>query len=160
MRARLFDNSDQESIFEYKNRIVLTEGIKILKQNGLRRTNCRTAIINVFCSASAAIGHSELEDALIDKEFDRVTIYRTINTFLDKGIIHKVMDGSGAGKFALCSAKCDEHEHHDDHIHFNCSACGNTTCVDYVRTPEINLPQGYKVEEVNILLKGICINCQ
>ncbi|MFK7907523.1 MAG: Fur family transcriptional regulator [Chitinophagales bacterium] len=136
------------------------EGTQILKVNGLRLTNCRSAVIDVFCTADAAIGHAELEDALVEEEFDRVTIYRTINTFLDKGIIHKVMDGSGVGKFALCSAKCDEHEHHDDHVHFNCLACGNTTCMEDLVVPNIHLPKGYEVKEANLLLKGICLNCK
>lgn len=136
------------------------EGTQILKANGLRMTNCRSAVINIFCAANAAISHSELEDALVKEECDRVTIYRTINTFLDKGIIHKVMDGSGVGKFALCSAKCDEHEHHDDHVHFNCLACGNTTCMEDLIVPNIGLPKGYEVKETNLLLKGICRNCK
>ncbi len=136
------------------------EGTQILKVNGLRLTNCRSAVIDVFCSVNTAIGHAELEDALVEEEFDRVTIYRTINTFLDKGIIHKVMDGSGVGKFALCSAKCDEHEHHDDHVHFNCLTCGNTTCMEDLIVPQIHLPKGYEVKEANLLLKGICLNCK
>ena len=136
------------------------QGTEILKKNGLRLTNSRSAIINVFCTSNTAIGHAELEDALIEDEFDRVTIYRTINTFLDKGIIHKVMDGSGVGKFALCSAKCDEHQHHDDHIHFNCLKCGTTTCMEELLVPQIKLPKGYEVKEANVLLKGICAKCQ
>jgi len=136
------------------------EGTQILKVNGLRMTNSRSAIIDIFCAADAAIGHAELEDALVEEDFDRVTIYRTINTFLDKGIIHKVMDGSGVGKFALCSAKCDEHEHHDDHVHFSCLACGNTTCMEDLMVPNIHLPKGYEIKEANLLLKGICGNCK
>ncbi len=140
--------------------MLTTKGTEILKRNGLRLTNCRSAVIDVFCAAHTAIGHAELEDELIEDEFDRVTIYRTINTFLDKGIIHKVMDGSGIGKFALCSAKCDEHQHHDDHIHFNCLACGSTTCMEELSIPKVDLPQGYEVKEANLLLKGICVKCR
>ena len=137
----------------------MTKGKEILRRNGLRLTNCRNAVIDVFCTTHTALGHAELEDALIEEEYDRVTIYRTINTFLEKGIIHKVMDGSGIGKFALCSAKCDEHQHHDNHVHFNCVACGNTTCMEELLIPKVELPQGYEVKEANLLLKGICAKC-
>lgn len=136
------------------------EGTEILRKNGLRLTQCRNAIIEVFCTSNMAIGHAELDSALMEQEFDRVTIYRTINTFLEKGIIHKVMDGSGVGKFALCSPKCDEHQHHDDHVHFSCIKCGNTTCMEDLLIPQLTLPQGYEVKEAALLLKGTCGNCK
>ena len=67
--------------------------------------------------------------------FDRVTLYRTIKQFEEKGLIHEVIDTKGQAKYALCVTECTTHEHHDDHLHFHCSQCDRTIGVD----GEVNL---------------------
>ena len=74
---------------------------EILKQIDLRHTYTRENILNGFISKTIALSHADIESFLIDG-FDRVTIYRTLKTFLDKGIIHKVLDDQGGIKYALC----------------------------------------------------------
>ena len=63
----------------------------ILSEHGLRNTEARHGVLDVFKKYDYALSHSDLEKEL-QKYFDRVTIYRTIHAFLDKGIIHKVID--------------------------------------------------------------------
>lgn len=131
--------------------------VNILQKNKLRITDNRISILGQFIENEFALTHQELELSL--EHLDRVTIYRTLNSFLEKGIIHKVIDGDGAAKFAACSEACDEHSHHDEHIHFKCRKCGLTRCIDTISIPEIKLPDGYKMEESNYLVTGLCKNC-
>ncbi|MEZ4827986.1 MAG: transcriptional repressor [Bacteroidia bacterium] len=132
---------------------------QILRSHSLRVTDSRNAILEVFFQREVALSESEIESALLHN-CDRVTIYRTLSTFLEKGIVHKVLDDAGAMKYALCPTDCLEgHDHHHDHIHFKCEVCGNTSCVEQVRIPAIQLPVGYKLTEVNVLLQGICPRC-
>ena len=132
---------------------------KILKNHSLRVTVSRNAILGAFLNQGVAMSESEIEHS-IRHECDRVTIYRTLSTFLDKGIIHKVLDDSGAMKYAICSSGCHEGENHQhDHVHFKCNHCGTTTCIEQVRVPGLELPKGYQVAETNILLQGICPLC-
>lgn len=132
---------------------------QILRQHSLRVTDSRNAILNIFIGQGVALSESEIEHAL-EHDCDRVTIYRTLSTFLDKGIVHKVLDDSGAMKYALCPTDChDGHDHNHDHIHFKCEICGTTSCVEQVRVPNILLPKGYQLNEVNILLQGVCPHC-
>ena len=45
------------------------------------------------------------------------------------------------------------------HAHFYCEQCQRTTCLPEVDIPEIHLPEGYKLSNVNFMLKGICPEC-
>lgn len=129
-----------------------------LKNHDLRLTGSREDILQAFLEEENALSHSDLEGKFGER-FDRVTIYRTLKTFLDKGLLHKVLDDVGGTKYALCREDCSQKKHHHDHIHFKCCKCGNTTCIESVHIPEFSLPDGYKRQEINILVQGICPNC-
>ncbi len=129
----------------------------ILKHHQLRVTACRKQVIAVFLDKRHAIGHSELERQLAD--FDRVTIYRTLNTFLEKGIVHQVPDDVGEAKYALCSDDCDEHAHQDEHVHFKCLECNKLTCIAEIAIPNLTLPKGYVMKHATLLIKGLCEDC-
>lgn len=136
-----------------------TSGIKqILKQHKLRHTQCRSDILDQFMGTDHARSHHDIESEL--RQFDRVTIYRTLRTFLDKGLIHKIPDDEGNTRYALCPDKCTTHEHHHEHLHFKCEKCGLTTCMEHYEIPEINVPPGFQLKEVTVLALGICDKCQ
>ncbi|WP_296698936.1 transcriptional repressor [Algoriphagus sp.] len=129
----------------------------ILQSHKLRITDCRLEIIREFLEKQVALAHSDLEDSL-DNQFDRVTIYRTLKTFVDKDVIHKVLDDSGGAKYALCSH--EEHEEHShEHVHFKCEICGETTCLESITLPSIKLPAGFQKKEMSLLVQGICEKC-
>ncbi len=130
----------------------------ILSTHNLRKTTCREDVLNLFLKRNIALSSSDIE-LEIGVDFDRVTLYRTVKTFLDKGILHKVLDDSGSSKYALCHASCIHQEHHHQHVHFKCIVCGNTTCLDHVQIPLLKLPVGYLLKEADILVQGVCSSC-
>lgn len=130
-----------------------------LKSFNLRHTECREEILYAFSGSTSAMSHGDLEMAVDDK-YDRVTIYRTLKTFLEKGIIHKILDADGGTKYALCQKACTSETHQHDHVHFKCRICGDTTCLESVTIPSITLPRDYKTEEINLLIEGCCPNCK
>ena len=137
----------------------MEESIRILKANRLSKTEVRKKILELFMQSDIALSLPEIESSF--EKIDRITLYRTLKTFESKGIIHKAIDGTNHPKYAMCSGHCDEHSHHDNHAHFHCTACEKTICLDHVLTPNIpNLPAGYSVNETNLILSGVCIDCQ
>lgn len=132
---------------------------QILKDYDLRTTTSRSAILRLFLKNSFALSYSDIERE-IAATFDRVTVYRTLKTFLDKGVIHKVLDDEGSLKYALCSEPCSTQEHHHEHVHFKCIKCGHTSCLEEVTIPEVKLPKGFVMAEVNLLIQGTCNRCQ
>jgi len=130
--------------------------LSILQDHHLRVTECRLEIIRQFLDKQVALAHSDLEETL-DTQFDRVTIYRTLKTFLEKDVVHKVLDDSGATKYALCTH--EEKSHNHEHVHFKCETCGETTCLEAITLPAIKLPKGFEKKEMNLLVQGICEKC-
>lgn len=129
----------------------------ILRQNKLRRTDVRMGVLKVFLNHEEALSHNDIEDQF--DQIDRITLYRTLRTFEEKGIIHKALDGSEKQKYALCAEECSEHDHQDEHPHFYCFRCNRTVCLSEVSLPEIKLPPGYRLQQAQVVLQGICEEC-
>jgi Fur family transcriptional regulator, ferric uptake regulator len=129
----------------------------LLRNFDLRSTPTRQQIIHLFLKKNYALSHGDIEKEIAD-ELDRVTVYRTLKTFLDKGLIHKVLDDEGSLKYALCNEACTLTGHHHDHVHFKCTTCGQTNCLN-IDVPAVKLPKGYKPSEVNLLIQGVCERC-
>src|SRR6478609_1245485 len=136
-----------------------TSSTEILKNSGLSITDKRLKILELFQKNSKALSHADIEN-LSGKNFDRVTIYRTLQTFVDKGIVHTIPTADNSIMYALCKEACSEGHHHDDHVHFLCDICGTTYCLDNVNIPEVNIPKGFSVHQTNVLINGVCKNCR
>lgn len=135
----------------------ITSSVNLLKQHKLRKTPARVEILELYSDTPHAMSHGDVEREL--SEMDRVTIYRTLATFEEKGIIHRAYDGGGVVKYALCSAGCSTHNHNDEHLHFSCVQCGNTYCIEGYSVPEVKTPEGYTMNEVFLFAKGTCKAC-
>jgi Fur family ferric uptake transcriptional regulator len=131
----------------------------ILRRNSLSVTESRKKILNLFLNVSGALAHGDIERKAGEK-FDRVTVYRTLQTFVEKGIIHTIPTTDNSVRYALCKDNCTEGHHHDNHVHFICLKCGSTLCMEDVIVPEIRMSKGYSVNEIEVVVKGICLNCQ
>ncbi len=130
----------------------------LLKKNRLSITGSRKKILQLFLEQPGALAHGDIEKKAGEK-FDRVTVYRTLQTFVDKGIVHTIPTADNSIRYALCKDDCSEGHHHDHHIHFVCDNCGNTYCLDDVVTPEIKLPRGYATKHIEVVVEGLCKNC-
>jgi Fur family ferric uptake transcriptional regulator len=130
----------------------------ILHRRQLSSTESRRKILTLFLNTEDALTHGDIEKEVGDK-YDRVTIYRTLQTFEEKGIIHSIPTADNSIKYALCK-ECEEGHHHDDHVHFICTACDKTICLDDVVSPKIDLPRGYVAENVQVVIQGVCKECQ
>jgi Fur family ferric uptake transcriptional regulator len=131
---------------------------QILKRHQLKCTEARLYVLEAIQMAKGTISYQRLEKG-IEELADRVTLYRILKTFEEKGIVHKTIDHKGSAKYALC-ATCDEHHHHHNHVHFNCLVCNETECFDDIKAPIIAMPKHYTVKEINLTVNGICKKCR
>jgi Fur family ferric uptake transcriptional regulator len=130
-----------------------------LRDNNLSVTNSRKKILQFFLEQPGALSHADIEKRSAG-EFDRVTIYRTLQTFLEKGVIHSIPTADNATRYALCKDDCKEGHHEDHHVHFICSSCHHTFCLDNVVTPSVKLPRGYFARHVEVVVEGVCKDCR
>jgi Fur family transcriptional regulator, ferric uptake regulator len=130
---------------------------EILRRKHLSVTDSRKKILSLFLNTGDALAHGDIEKKAEEK-FDRVTVYRTLQTFVEKGIIHTIPTADNSIRYALCK-ECEEGHHHDEHVHFVCTNCGKTICLDDVVSPKIELPDGYIAQEVQVVINGVCKDC-
>ncbi|MFK7756625.1 MAG: Fur family transcriptional regulator [Flavobacteriales bacterium] len=128
----------------------------ILKSHQLRVTQKRLDVLAIIRNYESAIPHSRIQEEL--KNFDRVTLYRTILALLENGIIHKIHVEGKEVYYALCGHSCDVDDHNHQHVHFNCVECESVTCLEPDHPFNISL-KGFQIEEVDVQLKGVCDNC-
>jgi len=131
----------------------------LLRSNKLKVTQPRLRVLEIVSTKTAAISQPELEK-ILGNEIDRVTLYRILASFEEKGILHKIFDLHGTATYAICSTKCSAHHHHDQHVHFICSVCNSIHCLDEISLPQINLPSGFSLYSIAINAVGLCKNCQ
>jgi len=136
-----------------------TRSEKLLRQHHLKITNPRLSVLSVISEKETATSQPELEK-ILGETIDRVTLYRVLNVFEEKGILHKILDLHGTATYALCSEYCPEHLHQEEHVHFTCSKCNSIYCLNDVQIPEIAVPKGFKIENVAINAVGICNRCK
>jgi Fur family ferric uptake transcriptional regulator len=129
----------------------------ILTNKNINPTAMRLLVLEFLRQQSSAISLSDLEKGLDPS--DRITLYRALKKFEEKGLVHSIDDGSGATKYALCMAGCEAGHHHDMHVHFFCNACKETLCLPKSHIPQVSLPEGFASEEVNLMVKGTCNKC-
>jgi Fur family ferric uptake transcriptional regulator len=135
-----------------------SEASRILSEHGLKQTRTRKAVLELFRASDGALSHSEVQEGLREK-VDRVTIYRTLKAFRKKGLIHEVPGPDGVLKYGLCSEECKEGDHKDEHVHFHCRECGNAYCLENVKVPTVQVPEGFFKEEEGYFIRGLCSKC-
>ena len=132
---------------------------ELLKRNRLSITDSRLQVLSLFYKAAGALAHSDIEKKAGDN-MDRVTIYRTLQTFEEKGLIHTIPTSDNSVKYALCKEQCAHGHHHDNHVHFVCTKCNKTICLDDVLVPEVKLPKGFSPTQSNMVVNGFCDKCK
>lgn len=57
--------------------------------------------------------------SIVEKEYNRITLYPMIKVFIEKGIIHKITLSGNEAIYVICKEECDTVVYHQQHIHFN-----------------------------------------
>ncbi|MGC4234812.1 MAG: transcriptional repressor [Niabella sp.] len=130
-----------------------------LKQKGIYVTPARLALLLVFIKHKEALSHRQLF-AILNGVFNRVTLYRALELFLQKEIIHILPGIKGTSHYTLSANNASQAFHHKKHLHFICKVCGKTTCFESIPTPSFHLPEGFIEIDTEVIVQGICCSCQ
>src|SRR5262249_3522231 len=104
---------------------------KALRAAGLRRTPVRGGGVEGVAKSARPMGAVEILDKL-PPHTDAVTVYRTLNTFTAKGVIHRVRGEDRVWRYALGNPS--DHAKHQ-HPHFVCENCGRVECLKEAEIP-------------------------
>lgn len=128
----------------------------LLKNKKISKTPFRQKVLAIFTQYKNAIPLSVLEQEL--KEYNRITLYRTIKVFLKAGILHKITISGEEANYAICQEECNTNTHQHQHIHFKCKVCDTISCVEIDTFPNISLPK-HTIEQLEIQAVGVCQTC-
>lgn len=129
---------------------------KMLKDAKLYCTAGRVDILTVLMKAGKPLSQDQIARRSGKKHFDKVTIYRTLESLLGVGLLHKVFIDKRARHFEL-SHNCTETQCHP---HFTCTGCGDTTCLTEISLPMAKSPhKGFIIRRQQVRLEGLCPAC-
>ena len=132
---------------------------EILSRFGINKTQFRIDLLSLFfdCKSSLTI-HKIFER--FNKKTNKVTIYRALKSFEQKGLIHQVPDKNNLKKYSLCNLdSCSPDSHNHQHGHFICYSCDQTFCLDDSIIKILKTSSGHIVKNYNLILEGYCTDC-
>jgi Fur family transcriptional regulator, ferric uptake regulator len=122
----------------------------------IKPTAMRLLILRTMIRGNETVSMADIERYL--PTVDKSTISRTLSLFLFHRLIHCIDDGSGSVKYAVCEDDCDCAVE-DEHTHFYCEGCHRTFCLNHIHVPMVTLPDGFSLNSVNYVIKGLCPEC-
>lgn len=126
-----------------------------LHGKGLKSTPLRLAILDLLSNSSEPLTAEEISSH-IKVYFDRATLFRSLKTFSEVGIISAVDLGEG---FLRYEKNCENHHHHH---HILCSNCKKIEIVPFC-IPDTFLKHlkklGYQDISHRMDFKGVCKEC-
>jgi len=134
----------------------------ILKSKGLRITQARLSVLDVLVQQQGPISHQQIERLLEQDEshIDRVTIYRTLHSLTECGILHKITGLDRSYSYAYKTDPDHQDQHGTEHPHFVCERCLHTFCLPNVDVPKkIVTPSGFELKHTEVKLFGYCPEC-
>ncbi len=129
---------------------------ELIQHHGGRVTAGRIGILAILLAEQHAITHREIEQRLPESlPLDRVTLYRALEWLAEKNLIHKVTSDDRVWRYHV---NRELHAYH--HAHFKCTRCAQVICLDDLPAERSwPLPAGYRFQEIELTVKGLCADC-
>src|SRR5919106_648065 len=122
-----------------------------------RATRQRIEVLAVLLAARRALTHHEVErEVRRALGMNRVTIYRVLEWLVARGLAHRISGDDRVWRFNAAH----EAPARQQHAHFKCNDCGEVICLETaVAARPVPLPAGYRPQEVELTVKGLCPDC-
>ena len=135
------------------------DALLILQKAGISKTSQRLAVLDILFKATTPLSVNAIRQALETKaNIDKVTVYRILSLFRQRGIIREIASAGGANYFEMATLE------NPLHPHFSCRNCGAFTCLaplSFTQAPELILPKDdYSIDHIEINISGLCACCR
>lgn len=141
---------------EMKQPISHEQAVRLIEHSGHRPTAARIRVLAILLSRHSAVTHHEIEDALGSGTMDRVTLYRVLDWLIDKELAHRLTSEDRVWRFLANVSESNAHRH----AHFKCTQCAEVICLDEVPVKyDVPIPKGYRAQETELTVKGVCAKC-
>lgn len=130
----------------------------ILTDKGIKPTANRILVMRELKKVSKPVSLADLE-SMLDYSMDKASIFRVLELFAEKDVVHAIEDGSRSLKYELCNNET-QHSISDQHAHFYCEVCKEIYCIESASVPLVEIPEGFTPHTINYMIKGICPKCK
>ena len=128
----------------------------LLRKVGLKSTTTRIAVLQEMWAQDRPMSHSNLVQSL-KQVGDQATIYRTLISFVDKGVARVASTASGIVRYELIQ---EGESAHTVHPHFVCQDCGIVACLPITTMVSISDPSwSHRLQGAKLQFVGICVEC-
>lgn len=143
-----------------KTRLPDADGV--LGGAGLRRTPVRVGVLELLGHSASPLAVPQILERL-PVGTDAVTVYRTLNTFMRKRLVHRVRGEDGTARYAIGGTAAQPSQH--QHPHFVCQDCGRVECLSGSQVPgrllrSLGIDGGYQITYAEVVLHGLCPRCR
>lgn len=133
----------------------------LLREAGLRSTPVRLGVLQVLAKSRRPVDVPAILGKL-PSHTDEVTVYRTLNAFTQKRLVHRVRGEDRSWRYAFGDSE-NQREH--QHPHFVCDDCGKVECLATAEIPQglvkmLGVGRQYTVSHPEVVLHGTCPKCR
>ena len=128
----------------------------LLKNHGLKITSARIAVLSVLESNHLPLSAERIYELTKKEGLNLSTVYRTLNSFVEAGLVKKEINQDKESIFSLESEE-------DNHV-LICTKCHKTVKLEGCPYHEVNeaieSQTGFLLQDHNTEIYGICPDCQ
>ena len=121
----------------------------------LKKTKTRELVKTILENSTKPLSAYDIFEQLKDENITLSSIYRTLDTFSNNGIVTKDTSNNKISKYSIIKK---------EHKHFlECRECHSSTPLDFCpyhkANKKIKNETKFTVDEHNLIILGICENC-
>ncbi|OHB65446.1 MAG: hypothetical protein A2Y77_09775 [Planctomycetes bacterium RBG_13_62_9] len=129
---------------------------QMLSETSLYCTQARIAILRILIEAARPLRQDQIAPRLARGSLNKVTVYRTLESLIAVGLVHRAFTQDRAWYFELAD-RCSEKQCHP---HFTCTNCGVTHCLTDASIPIVRIAdKGFVISRQQVRLEGLCPAC-
>lgn len=140
-----------------KKNFTLQDAEELLKRAKIRSNAIRKYVLRGLLEYGRPLSHGEIQEDEILKDFDRVTVYRTLAKLQEAGLLHVVEGTDGIRRY--CAHDPRQPHCPGNHPHFVCQECGKMFCLTGQAMPHVEVEPGMVVKGKQYLVYGLCKEC-
>ncbi len=139
----------------------MLDPVSILRHVDMDATPLRIEMLQAMATADRPIPAKALLEAVrLRQPINKVTLYRNLDLFVEKGLVDKVHPGEKdkAARYCVRPRRAT-----GPHGHFYCTRCGEMECLNESCLMEAISTCGrsfqHRIDHVELRLEGICKHC-
>lgn len=130
-----------------------------LNKKGIKNTRAKSLLLEILKKSKSPKDVSSLHKECSEiTTVNLATIYRTLRQFYEKKIVQEFLDSDGLARYEYI------YQGSKSHPHFQCEKCHKLFCLGELHFDDAlyfsNMAKQHKISSINIVLTGVCEECQ